>query len=359
MKIGIDISQIVYGTGVSVYTKNLVKNLLLIDQKNDYVFFAGSLRQISNVKYQISRWEGNFGTKIWPIPPTLADIIWNRLHILPIETFIGKVDVFHSSDWTQPPTKAFKVTTIHDLVPFKFPQESHPRIIKAHQARLAWVRDEVDAVIAVSESTKKDLIELGIRGEKIRVIPEAPMAIFKPQDKKTVEAAKKKYNLRGDYIFSIGVGLRKNTKRLIEAFQKSTAGKDLKLVLAGRPSGRGERVRGVIYLGHVSEEDLIALYSGAKVMVYPSLYEGFGLPVLEAMACGTPVVTSYTSSLPEVAGGAAVLVDPEDVSSIVEGIQTALRRQVSLRRQGLARAKQFSWQKTAEETLGVYKQATD
>lgn len=112
MRICIDVSQIVYGTGVSVYTRNLIQNLLKIDQKNEYVFFAGTLRRKADVLRFVP------DAKVFPIPPTLADIIWNRTHVLPIEKLVGKIDVFHSSDWTQPPSNAFKVTTVHDLYLF-------------------------------------------------------------------------------------------------------------------------------------------------------------------------------------------------------------------------------------------------
>ena len=174
MKIGIDISQIVYqGTGVASYTKNLVENLLKIDRENEYILFFASLRRkIQNSKFKIQNYNAKFKIKTFKIPPTLLDLLWNRLHIFPIEWFIGMVDVFFSSDWTQPPTiKAKKVTTIHDLSIFKFPQEHHPKIVATQKRRLKWVRKECDLVICDSLATKRDVVKiLGIEEERLRVV---------------------------------------------------------------------------------------------------------------------------------------------------------------------------------------------
>ena len=136
MKIGIDISQIVYGTGVSVYTKNLVENLVKIDKENEYILFGGSLRRLDPIKSFIGSLPGHVLGKTYPLSPKMADILWNRLHILYIERLTGQLDVFHSSDWTQPPSHAFNVTTIHDLAPFVYPKLTPPEIVSAHKARL-------------------------------------------------------------------------------------------------------------------------------------------------------------------------------------------------------------------------------
>ncbi len=299
----------------------------------------------------------SFKSKIFSLPPTFADIIWNRLHVLPIEFFIGKVDVFHSSDWTQPPSKAFKVTTIHDLVPLKFPELSHRKIVSAHQVRLKRVKKEIDRVITPSNSTKKDLIDIGIDKGKIRVIAEAPDSIFRPVNKEEIEKVKRKYQIEGNYLMSVGVNQRKNTQRIINAFKKVRVNLDLILVIVGHPYIDIEKVEGVRVLGQVPFEELPTLYSGADALVYPSLYEGFGLPILEAFVCKTPVVTSNLGSLKEVAGKAAVLVDPHSVDSVAEGVRKALSARKLLVKKGLARVKDFSWQKTAKETLKVYQEA--
>lgn len=361
MKIAIDLSQIIYGTGVSHYRENLVKNLLKIDKENEYVLYGGSLRRFGELRNMIHKYHttvrgSNVKEKIYPISPMMGDFIWNRLHILPIEWLTGKIDVFHSSDWTQPPSKAFMVTTIHDLIPLKFSRYTDPKIVAAHKARLNWVAKEVDRIIVPSEATKKDLAEAGFEGKPITVIPEAPN--YSPASKKLVEQVKRKYRIFGKYLLSVGVSPRKNTERIIEAFHLAKAGENLKLILVGRPSFiKVEEQRDVRLLGHVEDEEMAALYTGTEALVFPSLYEGFGVPILDAMNCRVPVVTSNISSMPEVAGDAAVLVDPYSTDSIVEGIKKALSTRQTLIKKGIARVKKFSWEKTAKETLKVYEES--
>lgn len=356
MKIGIDISQIVYETGVSNYTKELVRNLLKVDSDNEYVLFGGALRQLGTLKEFLGGTSGNFSSKVFPIPPTLADVIWNRLHILPIEKLIGDTEVFHSSDWTQPPSSSFKVTTIHDLAPIRFPKLTPQKIYEAHKARLSWVKKEVDRIIVPSNATKNEMLKIGFEEAKIRVIPEAPSDIFYERGEEEIKKLRAKYRIFGKYIITIGVGARKNTERLIKAFDLVREG-DLKLVLAGRVWGKVTESRNIRVLGHISSEERPALYRAAEALVYPSLYEGFGLPILEAFASGTPVVTSNLSSMVEVAGGAAVLIDPYEVESIVEGVRRALRGKIGLVRKGFNRVKRYSWEKTAQMTLDVYSEA--
>lgn len=340
MKIGIDISQIVYGTGVSVYTKNLIENLLRIDKENEYIFFFSSLRrkyQILNVKYQ------KLKIKKFKIPPTLLEILWNRWHICPIEWFIGQVDVFHTSDWTEPPAKkAVKVTTIHDLTPLLYPEDVHPKIRAVHQRKLEWVKKESKLIIAVSHSTKRDIVRLlGIPEEKIKVVYEGISEKFKVQSSKLkVEEVKKKYKIEGDYFLAFAGPKRKNLERIKKALR------GYNLFIVGQPK--------------VEEDDLPILYSGSLGLVYVSIYEGFGLPILEAQACGCPVITSNISSMPEVAGEGAVLVNPfsiKDIRKAVEKIIEDRNFKEELIKKGFENVKRFSWEKTAKDTLEVYKEA--
>jgi len=350
VKIAIDISQIVYGTGVSIYTKNLVENLLKIDREDEYMLFAGALRRRQDVLSAFPQ------SRVFPIPPMLADVIWNRLHILPIEKLIGNVDVFHTSDWSEPPSSAFKVTTVHDLYPFKFPKYVYSRVLDIHRRKISWVLQESKRIIVPSESTKKDLLELGAKNDIVRVIPEAPS--LSKAGGSEVDLVKKKYNLQGDYVVAIGVTPLKNTKRIIDAFNLSRAGEDLKLVLVGRQSNiKVEQERNIRILGYVPQNDLGALLTGSRALIFTSLYEGYGIPILDAFACGVPVVTSNTSSMSEVAGNAAVLVDPYNVNSIADGIMKALKGPKGLIEKGLVRVKDFSWEKTAQMTFDVYKEA--
>ncbi len=360
MKIAIDISPILYGTGVSIYTKNLVENLIKINNENEYVLFGGSLRRQNELKDFANNFNKNVTGKISTISPTLADLLWNRLHILTIERLIGNVDLVHTSDWSEPPAKAKKVTTIHDLSPLKFPKLTHPKILSVHKRKLAWVREESNKIIVPSEATKKDLIELDFNEDKIVVIPEAVSDDIKSASKKSIEAVKKKYKVSGGYLLTVGINPRKNSERIIKAFEQVKGGKDLKLIMVGRPTYINlDEERDIRITGHISGEELVSLYTGAEAFLYPSLYEGFGLPILEAMACATPVVTSNISSMPEVAGDAAILVDPYSHESIAEGIKKAMRRRKSLEKKGKENLKRFSWEITAKKTLDVYKQALE
>ncbi|MCL4397619.1 glycosyltransferase family 4 protein [Patescibacteria group bacterium] len=342
MKVGIDISQMAFpGTGVGIYTRNLVTSLLKTN--NDLVLFGASLRKQKEFKVFPQ-------TKVFPIPPTLLEILWNQLHTLPVESLIGKVDVFHSSDWTQPPTTAKKITTIHDLVVYKYPQSSHPKIVAAQKRRLEWVKKEVDAVIAISQSTKKDIVKtLNIPQEKIKVIYEAT-TMKKGQVKKSERP----------YILAVGTREpRKNLGRLIQAYQLLKT-KDVDLVIAGK-YGWGEKeetVNGVKLLGYVPNDQLADLYTNAAVFVYPSLYEGFGIPILEAFNCDCPVITSNVSSMPEVGGDAAIYIDPLDANDLAEKIETVLEMNKSkkdaLIKKGRGQASKFSWEETARQTAKAY-----
>lgn len=281
--------------------------------------------------------------KKFRLPPTLFEVMFNRIRTVGIEKFIGPVDIYHSSDWVQPPTKAKTVTTYHDLVPLLYPKWSHPKIVSVNKIRLKLVEAEVDKVIAVSQSTKNDLLSLSkLKPSQIEVIYEGVSEIFKPSEEKDQFELKKKYNLPDNFCLAIGgVGERKNLKRIKQAskgFNLITTMEDLPVL---------------------SDEELAILYSCADALIYTTLYEGFGLPIIEAMACGTPVLTSNVSSMPEIAGGAAVLTDPNDVDKIRRSLEVLLldkQKQKDLILKGFKRAKDFSWEKTADKTLQVYKQ---
>lgn len=173
MRIGIDMSQVVYeGTGVSRYLENLLRELIVIDKKNEYVLFFSSFRR----KFPLSHFNfadhKNVTIKLFKIPPLLLDLLWNRLHICPIEWFIGDVDVFISSDWTQPPAKkAKKATILYDLIVYKHPQETDKKILETQKRRLYWVAKECDSILCISESTKNDAEALlSINKKKLQVI---------------------------------------------------------------------------------------------------------------------------------------------------------------------------------------------
>lgn len=362
MRIGIDISQLAFpGTGVSVYTQNLIESLKKLDTENEFIFFFSSLRQKSPVPE----------SKNFKFPPLFLEVLWNRLHVLPVERFIGKIDLFHTSDWLEPPAQCPKVTTIHDLTVLKYPESFSKKgghdIVENMKRKLEIVKKESKLIIAVSESTKRDIVQLlGIPESRIRVIYEAANDIFNNKlTKDNLENVKEKYGIEGKYILAVGTREpRKNLQRVLEAHDLLISKHpDIQLVIVGK-YGWGEDQSSIInnqssikLLGYVPREDLPALYSGAEAFVYPSLYEGFGLPVLEAMASGCPVVTSNVSSLPEIAGDGAILVSPQKSDQIRDGIEEAIKNRETLIAKGKKRARDFSWEKTAKETLNVYKEA--
>ena len=357
MKIAIDLSQILYGTGVSHYRENLVKNLLKIDKENEYLLFGGSLRRGQELKTRIEKLGTNSKTtiKMFPVPPTLTNFIWNKLHVLPIEKIIGQVDLIHTSDWAEPPSIFPKVTTIHDIIPLKFPKVTPPKIVAAHRDRLEWVKKESKKIIVPSQTTKNDLIEFGFDEDTIKVIYEAPN--LKKAKSEEIELVKKKYQIHDDYIIAIGTNPRKNLERIIDAYNLSKSGKNIKLLIVGEKRGLiHEDQRGVRFLGFVPDSDLSPLLTGSKALVFPSIYEGLGIPILDGFNCEVPVVTSNIGSMKEISEDASILVDPYDVNSIADGIRKALEAPKALIAMGLKKVAEFSWGKTAEETLKIYKE---
>lgn len=333
IKVGMDISQLAHKGGVVTYTKNLTNKLAEISSL-DMIYFYSSLRK---------QYKGDLrNVKKYRLPPTIFEMLFNRWRNVSIEKFLGPLDIFHSSDWTQPPTKAKKVTTYHDVVAIKYPQWSNPKIVVVNKRRLALVEKEIDCVIAVSESTKKDLMEVSrIPEEKITVIYEGPTGDFRSQPKEKIEQFKKKYKLPDKFVLGIGgVGERRNLARIKEA------AKNYHLVIAGES------------LPWLSMAELELLYNSAQVLVYCSLYEGFGIPILDAFLCGLPIVTSNVSSMPEVGGDAALYADPlkvEDMREKLDLLTWDLGLRQNLIKKGFEQVKKFSWEKCAKETVEVYR----
>ena len=368
MTIAIDISSIVYGTGVSIYTQELVKAMSQIDRENQYILFAGSLRQSGKIRqwFAESHLGDNFKLKIFPISPKIQTVLWNDWHLLPLDWLIGRHDIYHSPDWSLAPSRAKTIITVHDLFFLKRPDlQQHP-FKTTLERRLYRAKQKNLNVIAVSQATKHDLIELiGYPENLITVVYEAVGSNFNPnlQKQKTSDLLDK-YQLTRGYLLMVATHEpRKNLLRTIEAFSKidQQKAKPIKLVIAGKLGWGDINLRqsdNVKLLGYISNEELPSLYANAQGFLYPSLYEGFGITILEAMACGTPLLTSSLSSMPEVAGEAAIYVDPYDSGSISSGIQKLLNLKSVDRKQmiekGFKQAKKFSWQTAAAQTLKLY-----
>jgi glycosyltransferase involved in cell wall biosynthesis len=280
----------------------------------------------------------------------VRDVGW-YLGALPLRARRDRVDVLHCPTQRAPVrSRVPLVVTIHDLAVLRHP-ETFNRWTRAYSRRaLPRVARAAARLIAVSEFTKRELVELlDVPAEKVRVIPNAVGEPFTPEGD-TAE---------GDYVLAVAtLEPRKNLPRLVEAHRRAGLN-GLPLYVAGAAGWGDVPIEGddVRWLGEVRDEELARLYRGARCVAYVSLYEGFGLPVLEAMACGAPVVTARASALEEVADGAAVLVDPLDPDAIAAGLAEAIDRRDELRGRGLERARAFDWRAVARETVAVYKEA--
>ena len=273
---------------------------------------------------------------------TVVRDLWWYPHGLPREA--RRLDVLHCPTFRAPVRSAVPmVVTIHDLAVLRHPGTFNQWTRRYSRLAVPRVARAARRVIAVSEFTRGEIVELlGVPAERIDVIPNGVEPVFSPDGPRA----------EGEYVLAVGtLEPRKNLGVSREAAGR--LGVELRVVGA---RGWG-RVQVDGWLGRVSDEELAALYRGARCLVYPSLYEGFGIPVLEAMACGTPVVTGTGGATEEVAGGAAVLVDPRDPAAIAAGIEDAAGRHDELRAHGLERAAQFTWERVAAETRTVYEEA--
>ena len=353
--------------------RELVAALARLDGQTDYRLFVAGARRA-----QLPAPPGsNFVWRPTAITPRNWARIWHRARLpYPIEAITGRTALLHATDFTLPPTLSGTRTllTVHDLSFVRVPETASPPLKAYLDAVVPRSVRRADHILADSHATRDDLIALyGTSPEKITVLWSGVDARFAPiVDTARLQAVRARYRLPDrPFLLSVGtVQPRKNYVRLIEALARLRADlPDLGLVIAGGKGWLEDPIYAalnrfglqdaVVFTGFAADDDLPALYTLAHAVALPSLYEGFGLPVLEAMACGTPVVTSKLSSLPEVAGDAALLVDPLDVDALT----AALRRLVTdeslratLRERGLARAATFTWERAARQLLGVYSQ---
>lgn len=369
MKICIDISQIVYeGSGVANYTRNLVKQLAT-EGNDEFILFGSSLRKyylLQNFYKEVIQ-NKNIDCSLFHIPQTVLSYLWNSIHKFNIENLVGEVDIIHTSDWIEPPSKAIKVTTIHDLVVLKYPQYSNTKIISTQRKRLDLVKKESSLIIADSYATKQDILDyLKIEPHKIKVVYPGIDDMYSPKSQSEIQRIRTKYGLPINYVLSVGtMEPRKNLTTVMQAFEQFLASplvndKNIQLVLVGK-YGWGDKISNlppfIKVLGFVDSLDLPAIYSGASLFIYPSFYEGFGFPILEAMACGTPVITSERGSLKEIGGTAATYINPEDKKEIASKMVNLFidkEKRAKVEKIGVNWTKQFNWRNTAEKTLAVY-----
>ena len=363
MRIGIDARMIYYTqAGISQYTQRLIRALTEIDHENEYFI-------IQNWRDRVPLSLNHNFRRVPFISPAHH---WLEQWFLRFELPPLGLDVLHSPDFIPPFRYNCKsVITIHDLAFLLYPQ-----LLTKDSARYYGQIDQAvlrtDHIIAVSQNTKEDIIRLlGVPEDKITVIYEAANPIYRPiEDDEELRRVREKYHIAGDFILFVStIEPRKNLPALLRAFRQllNDYKPEVQLVVAGRRGWLSENVfslvdeleltEDVLFLGRVPLEDLPPLYTAARLFAYTSTYEGFGLPPLEAMACGTPVVVSNVSSLPEVVGDAALLVAPDDIPGLTVALWRGLTdeaRRAELIAKGFRRAQCFSWEKAARQTLAVY-----
>lgn len=364
MRIGIDARLIFYQiAGIGQYILRLTEALSQLDREDDFILFQ-------------SRKDHD---RLVSAPNFHRRVLWTPSHhrfettAMSAELFPHQLDVLHSPDFIPPSHTRFPtVITVHDLAFLLYPDFLTPQSAR-YYGRVDWAARRARHIIAVSQSTKRDVMRLlGVPEDKITVIHEAAHPTFRQLNCKEARAhVEQRYGLAEDFIFFVStIEPRKNLPTLLKSFRRmiDVYHSPATLVIAGAQGWLTERVKETVtslrlgervrFVGPVPVQELLQLYNAARVLALPSFYEGFGLPPLEAMACGTPVVVSNTSSLPEVVGDAGQLVDPDDV----EAWSVALWRALSdddwhkeMSEKGLRRAATFSWQRAARQTLDVYR----
>jgi glycosyltransferase involved in cell wall biosynthesis len=279
--------------------------------------------------------------------------LWTKAGRPPVERLAGPLDVFHFSDWMAPRQRGgVRSTMVHDLVPLHFPEWVHPRTQRMHAAKLRRVRD-CDLVFANSEFTAADVVEtLGVPRERLRVARPGVGPEYAP--------AGDRADLGKSYLLTVAtLEPRKNLQTLVDACALLRED-ELALAVAGGP-GWGEQPQlhaaGILPLGYVAPDRLPALYRGAEAFVFPSRFEGFGIPVVEAMACGVPCVVSAHASLDEACGDAAVRVDPDSDEAIADGVRRAIAERDVLVPRGLAHAARFTWRENGRVHLEAFRAA--
>jgi glycosyltransferase involved in cell wall biosynthesis len=378
MHIGIDYTAAVRQVGgIGRYTRNLIRALARLDRQNRYtLFIAGGWSRTEGS----GRWPANFRLRRVPISDRWLHILWQRLRLpVPIQVVTGHVDLFHSPDFVLPPVRGTSaIVTVHDLSFLRVPECFVPGFRQYLEKAVSRAVHRAQRVLADSESTRQDLIELmSVEPDRVNVLYPGVESRFRPiQDVEILDMVRDRYRLPAKFILGLGtLQPRKNFEGLIEAFrrllttetERGPSTRDVCLVIVGDkgwmyeeilalPERMGLTAR-VHITGFVADKDLPAIYNLASVFAFPSRYEGFGLPLLEAMACGTPVVAADNSSLPEVVGDAGLLVDSSDAGALADALARLLQDQLLRRRliaAGRRQVQRFTWEQAARSLLRIY-----
>jgi glycosyltransferase involved in cell wall biosynthesis len=364
VRIGIDARKL-HDYGIGTYIRNLLHELARIDRESEYVLFT---------RPEDIAVAATLGENFRAVPDRSGQYSIAEQISIPLGVRRERLDLFHATHYVLPaliPSKT--VVTIHDCIHLMFPEYQRHRLGYAYaRAALYTAAHKSNRIFTVSEASKRDILKFfDVPPEKIVVTPNAIDDRFSAQPSdEYVNDIRERYQLSHSYLLYVGnIKPHKNLERLIEAFHlvRHQGRSELELLIIGDEISQIQALRRAVhkydihryvrFLGYVPDKTLAVLYRLASVFVFPSLYEGFGLPPLEAMASGTPVVTSNVSSLPEVVGDAAVLVDPYSAEAIAHGILTVLRSthfRHELRERGLKRVKEFSWARSVQQVREVY-----
>ncbi len=369
MRIGIDARKL-HDFGIGTYIRNLLRQLARLDRETEFVVFC---------RRDDCEALASLGENFRPVTERAANYSVAEQVSIPLAVRREGVTLFHAPHYVLPPlVRCRSVVTIHDCIHLMFPQYLPGRLaLQYARTSITLATRRATRVITVSESSKRDILRfVDAPADKIDVIYNAYDERFtvEPREEDVVRV-RERYQLHDEFVLYAGnVKPHKNLGRLIDAFDlvRQRGLGHLKLVIIGDDVSKYTALRRAVhqhqlhkfvrFLGYLPEETLAVMYRLAGVFVFPSLYEGFGLPPLEAMASGTPVVTSNVSSLPEVAGDAAVLVDPYDAQAIADGIYQVLtdeRLRRDLRKKGVARAGMFSWETSVRRVHKIYMQAAN
>ncbi len=381
MRVGLDVAGALHPeTGAGRYTRELTRSLAQVGPQLELVLFCNAFR-MSNVGAALNL----PGRVVNPrIPSRFLLGAWHRLRWPPIDTLIGRVDVFHTSGWgVHPPQRrGASVTTILDVGALVYPEWYAPEIVEVHRRTNQDAADLASAIITISEFTRGEFLRLHeVEPRRVHVVYPGVSSSFRPQDPEEAAATAQRHGITRPFLLYVGTReRRKNVVGLIDIFWRVKKQRpDLMLVIVGmRPGLEAAYVDGVEHwtarevedrirelgadshvrvVGYVSIRELIDLYSIGEALLYPTLYEGFGLPALEAMACGLPVVASCRAALPEVVGDAGLLVDPDDPDAFAAAVLRLLedgKLRERFRSRGIERASQFTWEAAASNTLKVY-----
>lgn len=381
MRVGIDLTALLpKGTGVDNYMKSLVHSLACLDLENEYFIFVNlEDRRLFDRSGRDGRviaepLPDNFRVFPLSLRPRPVRLLFQQV-VQPAVLAACRVDVLHSPAFIMPLYRGGQrhFLTIHDLTSFSLPETHTPfRRSWSYKRAVTWSIGNADLIGVHSHSVREDILRLfsALPPERVRVIPPGIAESFSPKTASEVKPALDRLNVRWPYILHVGnVNPRKNLERLVESYRRLIAEIPEHLVLAGSLEYSYDELLRLVdepdlrdrvhLLGYVSDEDLPLLYAGARLFVFPSLQEGFGFPPLEAMACGVPVLASFSSSLAENLAGAAELVPPDDVRGIASAIERLLREEDLRERciaEGFARAARFRWDSFARQILDCYRE---